>query len=180
MNEQNKTGRRFSIKWLVISLVSLPMMMACIVIVTVSTLTLRQGMESETFKTLEALARGTMLALDGVSSGEYSMQGDDLYKGNVNLSRDMGALVINALGRGAWQVVDAAVGVDVAHETAAIKAGRWAGTAPDVRESQVFLRLPDKGRKLRVSQGLPRNVVILPGAFIGVNIISKQIRRVAR
>ena len=95
MNEQNKTGRRFSIKWLVISLVSLPMMMACIVIVTVSTLTLRQGMESETFKTLEALARGTMLALDGVSSGEYSMQGDDLYKGDVNLSRDMGALVDN-------------------------------------------------------------------------------------
>ncbi len=95
MNEQNKMGRRFSIKWLVISLVSLPMMLACIVIVTVSTLTLRQGMESETFKTLEALARGTMLALDGVSSGEYSMQGDDLYKGNVNLSRDMGALVDN-------------------------------------------------------------------------------------
>lgn len=52
-------------------------------------------MESETFKTLEALARGTMLALDGVSSGEYSMQGDDLYKGDVNLSRDMGALVDN-------------------------------------------------------------------------------------
>ena len=95
MNEQNKTGRRFSIKWLVISLVSLPMMMACIVIVTVSTLTLRQGMESETFKTLEALARGTMLALDGVSSGEYSMQGDDLYKGDVNLSQEMGALVDN-------------------------------------------------------------------------------------
>lgn len=95
MNEQNKTGRRFSIKLLVISLVSLPMMMACIVIVTVSTLTLRQGMESETFKTLEALARGTMLALDGVSSGEYSMQGDDLYKGDVNLSQEMGALVDN-------------------------------------------------------------------------------------
>lgn len=95
MNEQNKTDRRFSIKWLVISLVSLPMMMACIVIVTVSTLTLRQGMESETFKTLEALARGTMLALDGVSSGEYSMQGDDLYKGDVNLSQEMGALVDN-------------------------------------------------------------------------------------
>ena len=95
MNEQNKTGRRFSIKWLVISLVSLPMMMACIVIVTVSTLTLRQGMESETFKTREALARGTMLALDGVSSGEYSMQGDDLYKGDVNLSQEMGALVDN-------------------------------------------------------------------------------------
>ncbi len=58
-----------------------------------STMTLRQGMESETFKTLEALARGTMLALDGVSSGDYSMQGDDLYKGEVNLSQQMGALV---------------------------------------------------------------------------------------
>ena len=95
MNEQNKLGRRFSIKWLVISLVSLPMMLACIVIVTVSTMTLRQGMESETFKTLEALARGTMLALDGVSSGDYSMQGDDLYKGEVNLSQQMGTLVDN-------------------------------------------------------------------------------------
>ena len=95
MNEQNKLGRRFSIKWLVILLVSLPMMLACIVIVTVSTMTLRQGMESETFKTLEALARGTMLALDGVSSGDYSMQGDDLYKGEVNLSQQMGALVDN-------------------------------------------------------------------------------------
>ncbi|MDE7183756.1 MAG: cache domain-containing protein [Lachnospiraceae bacterium] len=95
MNEQNKTGRRFSIKWLVIALVSLPMMMACIVIVTVSTMTLRQGMESETFKTLEALARGTMLALDGVSSGEYSMKGEDLYKGDVNLSQEMGELVDN-------------------------------------------------------------------------------------
>lgn len=93
MNDQNKIGRRFTIKWLVISLVSIPMMLACIVIVTVSTMTLRQGMESETFKTLEGLARGTMLALDGVSSGEYSMQGDDLYKGDVNLSKELGSLV---------------------------------------------------------------------------------------
>lgn len=93
MNEQSKVGSRFSIKWLVISLVSLPMMLACIIIVTVSTMTLRQGMESETFKTLEGLARGTILALDGVSTGEYSMQGEDLYKGNVNLSQEMGELV---------------------------------------------------------------------------------------
>ena len=93
MNEQNNLGRRFSIKWLVISLVSLPMMLACIVIVSVSTLALKQGMESETFKTLKALATGTMLALDGVSSGNYSMQGDDLYKGEVNLSVELGELV---------------------------------------------------------------------------------------
>lgn len=95
MNEQNKLGRRFSITWLVISLVSLPMLLACIVIVAVSATTIRQGMESETFKTLEAIARGTMLALDGVSSGEYSMQGDDLYKGDVNISQQMSALVDN-------------------------------------------------------------------------------------
>lgn len=95
MNEQNKLGRRFSITWLVISLVSLPMLLACIVIVAVSATTIKQGMESETFKTLEAVARGTMLALDGVSSGEYSMQGDDLYKGDVNISQQMSALVDN-------------------------------------------------------------------------------------
>ena len=95
MNEQNKLGRRFSIKWLVISLVSLPMMLACVLIVSISTMTLEQGMESETYKTLEAMARGTELALDGVSDGDYSMQGSDLYKGNVNLSQEMGALVEN-------------------------------------------------------------------------------------
>lgn len=95
MNEQNKLGRRFSVRWLVISLVSLPMMLACIVIVAVSATTIRQGMESETFKTLEAIARGTMLALDGVSSGDYSMQGEDLYKGDVNISQEMSALVDN-------------------------------------------------------------------------------------
>lgn len=95
MKEQNKLGHRFSITWLVISLVSLPMLLACIVIVAVSAATIKQGMESETFKTLEAIARGTMLALDGVSSGEYSMQGDDLYKGDVNISQQMSALVDN-------------------------------------------------------------------------------------
>lgn len=93
MNEQNKVGRRFSIKWLVITLVSLPMLLATIVIVSVSTMTLRQGMESETYKTLEAMARGTELALDGVSDGEYSMQGEDLYKGDVNISESMSDLV---------------------------------------------------------------------------------------
>lgn len=93
MNEQNKLGRRFSIKWLVIALVSLPMMLACIIIVTVSTMTLRQGMESETYKTLKAVARGTILALDGVSSGDYSLVGEDVYKGEVNISQEMGALV---------------------------------------------------------------------------------------
>jgi len=95
MNEQNKLGRRFSIKWLVISLVSLPMLLACIIIVAVSASTIRQGMESETFKTLEAIARGTMLALDGVSSGDYSMKGNDLYKGQVNISQEMNTLIDN-------------------------------------------------------------------------------------
>ncbi|MDE6221841.1 MAG: cache domain-containing protein [Lachnospiraceae bacterium] len=93
MNGQNNVGGRFTIKWLVIALVSLPMMLACVIIVTVSTMTLRQGMESETYKTLKAMARGTILALDGVSSGEYSMQGEDLYKGDVNLSQELGDLV---------------------------------------------------------------------------------------
>ena len=48
--------------------------------------------------------------------------------------RDMGALVINALGGGAGQVVDAAVRVNVADKSAAIEAGAWRRTAPDVGE----------------------------------------------
>lgn len=93
MNEQNNVGRRFSVKWLVIALVSLPMLIACVVIVYVSNLAMREGMESETFQMLEAAARGTELALDGVSDGEYSVQNDHLYKGNVDLTERMGTLV---------------------------------------------------------------------------------------
>ena len=47
---------------------------------------------------------------------------------------DMGALVINALGCGAGQVVDTAVRVNIADKSAAIKAGTWRRTAPDVGE----------------------------------------------
>ena len=46
----------------------------------------------------------------------------------------MGALVINALGGGAGQVVNATVRVNVAYKSAAIEAGAWRRTAPDVGE----------------------------------------------
>lgn len=93
MKEQNKSGRRFSVKWLVILLASLPMMLACIVIVAISTRTLRQGMESEVYKSLEAVARGAELVIDGVSDGEYSLQGNDIYRGNVDISETLGELM---------------------------------------------------------------------------------------
>ena len=53
---------------------------------------------------------------------------------------DMGALVVNTLGGGSGQIVDAAVGKDIADKPAAIKAGAWTGTAPDIREPQIFFR----------------------------------------
>lgn len=80
----------------------------------------------------------------------------------------MGALVVNALGGGTGQVVDAAVGKDIADKSAAIETGAWTGTAPDIREPQIFFRFRDKGGKIRVCQCFARNVVIFPGAFIGV------------
>lgn len=91
----------------------------------------------------------------------------------------MGALVVNALGSGSGQIVDAAVGKDIADKPAAIKAGAWTGTAPDIREPQIFFRFCDKSGKVRVCQCFARNVVILPGAFVGVDVIPEQVRLVA-
>ena len=91
----------------------------------------------------------------------------------------MGTLVKDALGSGTGQVVDAAVGKHIADKTAAIKAGAWTGAAPDVRIAQVFFCFCNKSGKFRVCQCFARNIVILTGAFIGINVISEQIRLIA-
>ena len=72
---------------------------------------------------------------------------------------DTGALVVNALRRGAGQVMDAAVGKYPADEAGAVKGGGRVGTSPYIGIAEVFLRLPNQGRKGRVGQGLPGYLV---------------------
>ena len=52
---------------------------------------------------------------------------------------DTGALVVNALRRGAGQVMDAAVGKYPADEAGAVKGGGRAGTAPYIRHTKIFV-----------------------------------------
>lgn len=89
---KNKTNRRFGVKWLVLSIASLPLLIACIVITFFAGLTMTKGMQNETFTTLKSAATGALLALDNVSMEEFRLVGEDLYKGDYNISQNMEAI----------------------------------------------------------------------------------------
>lgn len=91
-SQAKKSNHRFGVKWLVLSLSTLPMMVACIVIVFFAAWIIRDGMENESFRTLESMATGTMLTLDSLSSGDYQLVGEDIYKGDVNITQNMSLL----------------------------------------------------------------------------------------
>ena len=55
----------------------------------------------------------------------------------------------------------AAVVVDVADETGAVKRGRRGAAAPDIRETEILFRFFDDGGKLFILQRLRRNIVCL-------------------
>lgn len=98
-NSQEKGKIRFSIKALIMSAISFPMLTVCVVIVFFASLTLRAGLEDEVFLALEGIATGTMMSLDNYS-GDFSLKGDDLYKGSHNISKNMDTLDFYAESNG--------------------------------------------------------------------------------
>ncbi len=87
-NVREKQKRRFSIKWLIVSAISIPMLTVCVVIVLFSSMTLRAGLEDESLRSLKGIATGALMALD-YYDGNYQLKGEDLYKGTHNVSKDM-------------------------------------------------------------------------------------------
>ncbi len=87
-NQTNYSNRRFSIRLLVLSITSLPMVVACVVIVLFTALTMRQGLEAQISETLKGVASGAMAALNCVSTDDLVMKDGDLFKGSVDISQN--------------------------------------------------------------------------------------------
>ena len=87
--KKKKSNRRFGVKWLVISITTLPLLLACIIITFFAGLTLEKGLQDEVFTGLRNAATGALLSLDNVSTESFNMVGEELYKGDYNVTQNM-------------------------------------------------------------------------------------------
>ena len=87
-NETQKKQRRFSVKLLILSITTIPLLVACVLIVFFAALTITEGMERETMATLRGLTSGALLTLDALG-GDITLQGEDVYKGDINITQNM-------------------------------------------------------------------------------------------
>ncbi len=89
--KDNKT-KSGSIKTLILSITTLPMLLACILITFFASWTMNIGMRNQVFEGLKSTSAGALLSLDNVSTESFRIEGEDLYKGDFNLTQNMGAM----------------------------------------------------------------------------------------
>lgn len=87
-NGTQKKQRRFSVKLLILSITTIPLLIACILIVFFAALTIDEGMERETMASLRGLTSGALLTLDALG-GDITLDGEDIYKGEINITQNM-------------------------------------------------------------------------------------------
>lgn len=87
--KKKKSNRRFGVKWLVISITTLPLLLACIIITFFAGWTLDKGLQDEVFTGLRNAATAALLSLDNVSTESFNLVGEELYKGDFNVTQNM-------------------------------------------------------------------------------------------
>lgn len=93
MEKQKKKKKiRMDVKTLVILISSLPLLVTCIVIVYFAGLTLRTGLEEQVLDGLKGIATAACYAYDEVDIGGYYMDGEQLHKGNYNVTENIAVL----------------------------------------------------------------------------------------
>jgi len=68
------------------------MLVTCVIITVFAGFTMEQGMQNEVFITLRGVATGALISLDNASMDAFRLVGDELYKGDYNVSQNMAAL----------------------------------------------------------------------------------------
>ena len=87
--KKKKSNRRFGVKWLVVSITTLPLLWACIIITFFAGWTLDKGLQDEVFTGLRNAATAALLSLDNVSTESFNLVGEELYKGDFNVTQNM-------------------------------------------------------------------------------------------
>lgn len=89
MDMQKKVKKfRFGIREIVIGAVAVPLMILCLVLVYMSSLTLRTALESKALENLRNVAATSAIAVYAIADGDFHLVDGDLYKGDFNVTKN--------------------------------------------------------------------------------------------
>ncbi len=84
--QKDKNNKRFGIKGVIISISAVPVLIVGVIVTIFASLIIRDGVEDHVFRGLKGIATSTEYALDTMDSGDYSFDGQNLYKGKLNVT----------------------------------------------------------------------------------------------
>lgn len=90
--QKNKKKFRFSVNVIVLTITSLPLLAACLLITYFSGLTLKAGMNDQVLDGLKGIATAASYTMNEVDGGEYHLVDDVLYKGKYNVTENIAVL----------------------------------------------------------------------------------------
>ncbi len=89
MKKEENSKRRMGVKIRILMITTLPLLFACFMIAFFSCWTMQKGLKEQVLLGLKGSATGALLSLDNISRESFHMVGDDLYKGEFNVSQNM-------------------------------------------------------------------------------------------
>lgn len=95
MEKQKKRSiskRRLTVKAMILMEVCIPLFVACFTIQTLANLTLKDLLAAKVLEGLKEVASSVAYMMEEIDSGEFTFDGNDLYKGNYNITQNIASL----------------------------------------------------------------------------------------
>jgi len=96
----DKQKKYISVKWLIMTITTVPLLLACILITFFASWIMDTGLKNQALTGLRSAATGALISLDNVSSESFHLVGSDLYKGDFNVTQNMGGIDFYAESNG--------------------------------------------------------------------------------
>lgn len=91
-NMESPLGKRSGIKLLILSIATVPLLLACFILTFFAERTINESLQTQIFNGLRSVATGALFSLDNVSAESFHLEGTDLYKGDYNVSQNMNGI----------------------------------------------------------------------------------------
>ena len=95
MEKQKKRSiskRRLTVKTMILMEVCIPLFVACFTIQTLANLTLKDLLAAKVLEGLKEVASSVAYMMEEIDPGEFTFDGNDLYKGNYNITQNIASL----------------------------------------------------------------------------------------
>ncbi|MBE5876115.1 MAG: methyl-accepting chemotaxis protein [Lachnospiraceae bacterium] len=89
MKKRDKKARKIGLRVMLLLLSSTAVAITAITVTLLASMALRQGMQDKALDGLRAVATTVAYSINELSAGGFSMQGEDMYKGEYNITANM-------------------------------------------------------------------------------------------